>query len=141
MNCFKLWKLDLHPNPWLEKNAVKNTKVETVSMAGNGREALVGPGRPDGSVVVWECISPALDNIKEEDDEDADQIVDDQAGRLSTIHPVVEKKQPHVENHQMRASGGFMLLVVLAALVLLFFLLSPDIEAIFSRYLIMIIII
>ena len=77
----------------------------------------------------------------EEEDKDADQIVDDQAGRLSTIDPVVEKKKPRVENHQMRASGGFMLLVVLAALVLLFFLLSPDIEAIFSRYLIMIIII
>ena len=124
---------------------VKGLKVEAATMARHGREALVGPVRPDGSVMVWECVSPALENITEEHNKDADKIVDDQAGTLSpkdpASNPGMKKKQPPVGNHQMRASGGFMLLAVLAALVLLFFLLSPDIEAIFSKYFIMIIII
>ena len=145
MSCFKLWKLELHPNPWLEKKMVKGLKVEPATITRHGREALVGPVRPDRSVVVWECISPALENITEEHNKDADKIVDDQAGTLSPKDPPnspwVEKKQPPAKNHQMRVSGGFMLLLVLAALVLLFFLLSPDIEAIFSKYCIMIIII
>ena len=74
-----------------------------VSKARHGKEVLEGPVRPDGSVVVWECVSPALENITEEHNKDADKIVDDQAGTLSPKDPPnspwVEKKQPPAKNH------------------------------------------
>ena len=93
---------------------------------------------------IWErkalnCVSPALENIIEEDeifiDIEMDHVDRDQCGKVSSKEPSDNSSEEKTDNHQLIArGGGLILILILSCLVTTFFLLSPNLEAIFSKY-------
>ena len=76
------------------------------------------------------CVSPALENIIEEDE----IFIDIEIG-LVDKEPSDNSSQKKTDNHQLIArGGGLILILILSSLVTTFFLMSPNIEAIFSKY-------
>ena len=109
-----------------------------------GRHAQVGSVRRDGRLRIWErkalnCVSPALDNIIEDDeifiDIEIDHVDKDHSGKVSSKEPSGNPTPEKTGNHQLLArGGGLVLILILSILVTTFFLLSPNIEAMFSKY-------